>query len=419
MPKKNDEKAVIAKLKKENAELKKQLADSKSKHRTSVSRKKIFRTTGFVVMLGLSAAIFVVAQLSIWAGRTLISTDKYVETVAPLIEQESIQTAVATKATEEIFSNVDITTIATDALPERAQFLAPAIATQVESFTFSSVKNIIASDKFASVWVDSQTKAHSTLLGVIRSNASQDGVIDLSEVYSGINDSLRDSNLSFLADRKIPDRVGSITLFESDQLRIANKIVVNAKNIRLISIVAFIGFFIGAVYLASNRRKAVIIGLSTYVALTVILGIAIRIAKVLLIDLPNPVYQAAASDAWRVIATPLYEQLILSGILGIVLLVIAYAGGQANGAVALRGRISYLLEGNIQKSLFKGSAPAWSLWIGAHRKGLLVSLSVVSLFTLALSPLTLWRLIAVAIVTALVAATIVVLGGKPSTKKKA
>ncbi|OWY61323.1 hypothetical protein B7486_64380, partial [cyanobacterium TDX16] len=70
-----------------------------------------------------------------WVNFEITSEERFVNTLGPLADDPQVQEAVADRITQVIFDNVDVATLAEDALPDRAEFLAAPLASGVESFT--------------------------------------------------------------------------------------------------------------------------------------------------------------------------------------------------------------------------------------------------------------------------------------------
>ena len=76
-----------------------------------------WRKLAIIVCVAAAAAILVVGNIFFWAGNTLINTDRYVETVQPLLKDTAIQRAVADYTTTQVFKQVDVNQVIQDALP--------------------------------------------------------------------------------------------------------------------------------------------------------------------------------------------------------------------------------------------------------------------------------------------------------------
>lgn len=364
-PRVTSDKQKMAALEKENKALKAQL----EKVKTNQKNKSRFswKLLGIILATGLAGAMLVVGNLIFWTGRTITDNQRYVEATQPLIQNQAIQEAIANKATTAIFDNVNIEQLAQDALPPRAQFLAPSIATQVKSFTNAEAKKIVASSQFQDIWQTVNARSHERLLNVVK-NYQGDGTFDINDLYARLSERLQDSKLSFLANKTLPSNVGSITIISTPNLPKAHWIVVNLWWIRLLSIGLFVLLTVAAVWLAKNRRKTVArIGL-LYAVLMLVTLLALRITKTIMVGKIAPDYQAAAIAAWDIILKSLLQQTaaLLLAFIGVSF--IAWVTGGGKQAKNLRERTTDLLNGRLHQALFKNKENKLTIWIGAYKR---------------------------------------------------
>lgn len=126
-----------------------------------------------VVLVGLLAISSVVAR---FARSEILDTDRYVTMVTPLASDPAIQEAITNRVTEEIFAQVDVEGLTTDALTaltedrprlEPVVGLAPVIAGQAENFVHDTVGSLVASDQFETLWIQANRTAHDRLAAVL------------------------------------------------------------------------------------------------------------------------------------------------------------------------------------------------------------------------------------------------------------
>lgn len=381
------DKQKISSLKAENKALKAQL----SKLETVDKPKEQFswKVLGVILATGLAGAMLVVGNLVFWTGRTLTDNKRYVEATQPLIQNQAIQEAIANKATTAIFNNIDVEQIAQDALPPRAQFLAPSIASQVKTFTNDQIKNIVTSNKFQEVWQTVNAGAHQRLLKAIK-NYQGDGTFDINDLYGRISERLQDSKLSFLANKTLPASVGSITIVSTPNLPKAHWIVVNLWWIRLLSIALFILLTILSIWLAKNRRKMLVIITSLYALLMLATLIALRITKTIAVNHIASEYQLAATAVWDIVLKSLIQQIVSLLIVFIILAIGVWMSGSGKKAQSVRIRVKAVLSGKLHQSIFKGKENKLTIWLGVNKRLIevvVLIMAMVSLLFLRLTPL--------------------------------
>ncbi len=375
----------IAALEKENKALKTRLKKAETRQQP---RRFNWKIIGLIAATGTAGAMLVVGNLIFWTGRTLTDNQRYVEATQPLIQNQAIQEAIANRATTAIFDNVDVEQLAQQALPQRAQFLAPSIATQVESFTSAEAKKIVASNQFQDVWQTVNAGAHQRLLNAVK-NYQGDGTFNVNDLYARLSERLQDSKLSFLAGKTLPSNVGSITLISTPNLPKAHWIVVNLWWIRLVSITLFVLLTALAVWLTTSRRKTVArIGI-LYAALMLATLLALRITKTIMIGKVAPEYQAAATATWDIILKSLLQQTaaLLLAFVGISL--VAWLTGSGKQAQSVRMRTTDVLNGRLHQAIFKNKENAVTTWFGNYKRvirTILLTLAALSLLVIRLKP---------------------------------
>jgi hypothetical protein len=89
-----------------------------------------------VVLLIVFGCLFAALTVpAVWTRAIVLNTDRWVDTVGPLSEKPAIQKALSQKIGDRLVQAADLQSVAENALPPRAQQLAPAVA---EAATTSS-----------------------------------------------------------------------------------------------------------------------------------------------------------------------------------------------------------------------------------------------------------------------------------------
>lgn len=409
--KKSVNETEVKQLRKEIDLLKRQLAEARTyKKRKSTHRwKRFFKW----LSIGLAGILFIVASVVLYVAMTLINTDRFMDAAGPLARQPAVQSAVAQKTTDSLFNQVDVEQFAAQALPPRAEFLAPTLTSQLKNTTQQQAQKIVASDEFQQIWQSSLRTAHQTLVTKIK-NYQGDGTIDLNDVYANLSQKLEGGKLAFLSGKSLPPKIGSITVIQADWLPSAHRIVVNINAIRTLAIFLFLGFLALAVWLSEKRRKTVAhIGFMV-AGLSVLMLVAIRIVRNLAVDGVLPQYQQAAIEAWKVFIKPFAIELIIFIVLGLTTMFIAWVSGASLSAKSFRGRIDSLFAGRLHQSLFKHEN-SFTLWIGRHRKVLFALVAALFVISLLFISLTLKGFVVLLLISIILVLAVESLSGKPVT----
>src|SRR3954452_2173573 len=107
--------AEVERLRKENAKL---------ARRVNIGSRLRSASSAFLLILGCGLAVL--SLVAIWLRVTLLDTDRYVSTVAPLAAEPPVQRAVAGQIKGAINAKVDYDALIQQALPDRADVLGPA-----------------------------------------------------------------------------------------------------------------------------------------------------------------------------------------------------------------------------------------------------------------------------------------------------
>lgn len=372
----------VKSLKAENARLKRQLDSNNNRQ-----GRNGWRTSAIVIMAGLSGAILLSANLLFWTARTLVETDRYTDATKALIEKPAVQKAIADKTTEAIFLKIDTTQLLQETLPPRVQFVAPTLAAQIETFTNEKANQAVSSEKFQSVWVDTNRAAHERFIDAVR-NYEGDGTINLSDVYKKLVQRLQDTKLSFLQNVQLPSDIGSIQIIDAPWLKLAHWLVVNLDMLRAVTISLFLILTTSVIALARQRRKAALRIGFLYALLMFITLIAVRIVRAISVGQVEPQYQQAATEAYQAVLSPFVLQTTGLLALSLVIVAIAWIIGPGKNATKLRRSFNTLFENNVHGAIFGKNENAYTGWVGRHKATLqwaAVALAFVSLLVVSIT----------------------------------
>src|SRR5438045_3298502 len=179
------------------------------------------------ICLALAILLTTPAGIAFWGQRTLNDTQRYVDTVGPLVDSPEVQAAIAAKVTATIQSKVDVEALLNEAFAgviddrPRLQLLIGPLAGAVNGLIESQVHNFIASDAFADLWVTANTRSQQLLLRLLKGEDTgavsvQDEVVvlDVSEVIDAVQQRLVDRGLTFVQNVPTPDQDRQIVLME-------------------------------------------------------------------------------------------------------------------------------------------------------------------------------------------------------------
>ncbi|CAL9507996.1 hypothetical protein SUDANB105_03552 [Streptomyces sp. enrichment culture] len=275
-----------------------------------------FRSIGSVLLILLAALLSLLSVVAVWANSIVQDTDRYVATVGPLASDPDVQQAVTNRVTDAVLSHVDVKALVdqlTDAaseqgVPPRAAELLKNLDGPIESglkqLVSGAVERVVTSSAFEKVWVDANRRAHSALDKALTGQSDtavqlkdNQVVIDIGPIVEQVKTRLVDAGFSPAA--KIPE-------VHTDFVVFASKEIGEVKTyVRVLEILGgwlpLIALLVAAagVYVAFNRRHALIGAALAVFAAMVILGIALTVGRdVYLNQLPPGTSQAAAGTVY-------------------------------------------------------------------------------------------------------------------------
>jgi hypothetical protein len=247
----------LARIQAELEELQEELETIKASGGTGPTKKRRIRRTVVALLVVLSCLFVVLSTTVVWAHRTVLNTDTFVGTVAPVLSHPEVDRAVATRATDQLFTQLHLQNRLKDALPDRISFAAGPITSATEGYVAGELAKILESQGFQTVWTETLTTTHKALVAVLRGKktpalSTSDGYIVLNTVpvidqalshVSGLASSLTGRNVKLPAitsadvpqaavDKlskalgvQLPSNFGQITLVRSTNLATVQRLV--------------------------------------------------------------------------------------------------------------------------------------------------------------------------------------------------
>jgi hypothetical protein len=234
---------------------------------------RMARRAALVFLLVLGCGLVAASVVAIWTRATVLNTDRYVATMAPIARSPAVQKTVADKLDAKITGAIDFEALARDVLPARADILAPAIQAGADSAIRQQLDRIVTSDRFGTVWDEANRRVHSRVVALLTTGSSKrltlEGntvYLDLSPAVERVKQGLRDRGLVRIADAIPPTVDGKVPLLTSDGFATARDAINLLKHLSILLPLLALLAFAGHVLLSDSRRRGL---------LRVALGIAI------------------------------------------------------------------------------------------------------------------------------------------------
>jgi hypothetical protein len=359
-------------------------ADNAALRRKANIRRTV-RRASVVGLLVLGCGLALLSVVAIWLRVTLLDTDRYVDTVAPIAAQPAVQQAVADKLNTAINSKIDFDQLARDALPDRADVLAPAIATGVQSQIHSRLREFTASPRFQQLWTDANRRAHSRIVELLTVGRSKrlelqgDTVyLDLSPAVQRIKDTLNERGLTRIANAIPPTVDGKIVLVQSSAITSAQGGIKLLKTLAILLPILALLALAGSAALTKPWRRGVMHAAIGVVVSMLILIALVAVGRSAYLDaLGNGALpRDAASDIFDQVAAFLRHGVRIIAAVAVALAVLTFVAGLPLRRYAESGWGHFATD-------------ARTTWIAEHERNLMIAVGAVTgLLLLVWSPLT-------------------------------
>ena len=309
-------------------------------------RRERARRASLIFLLGFGCLLVALAVIAIFVRVTVLNTDRYVDAMAPIAASPAVQQAVADKLDTAITSRVDFDGLLREALPERADPLAPALAGGLQQAIRSRLDQFVASDNFQTLWDEANRRAHSRVVELISTGRSKrlalqgDTVyLDLGAAVDRVRQGLQERGLDRLAAAIPPSVDGRVTLLQSDGLVKARRAVNVLEGLTIVLPILALLCLAGHVWLSRPRRRGLLrVGLGLLLTSFLLLAL-LGIGKSAYLDAINAdtLPRQAAADIFDSLIALLRTAVRIVAVAAILLAIIAVLIGRA-GDITRRSR---------------------------------------------------------------------------------
>jgi hypothetical protein len=318
---------------------------------TPTTTKSGGRGRGFAAwtILVVAALLLPIALTAFWAQRTLVDTERYIATVAPLAKDPTIQQAVGDKVSSVLIEQIDAGNRLQNVLPPQLSPLAPLVAGGVNNFVEQQVDQILKSPKFADVWEGINRRLQAALIKAL--SGDPDGavtiegdqvILDTGDLIEIVKQRLVDRGLSWAANIPVPPLVDrQVVILTSPQLATARTAYAIGQPVAQWLIWVVILLFIVAV-VVSTRRARMIIGVGVaFVLAAIVLKLALAFGQnELALTLAGTPFELAQQAFFTILTQFLVIGVRAMLVLGIVLVLVGWFLSGTKAAGAARGLVS-------------------------------------------------------------------------------
>jgi hypothetical protein len=388
VPLSGDERAELIRLRQQVAQL-------------SGRRPRTGRWVGYWVLLPVAALLAVASVTTGFVRSELLDTNRYVDTVAPLIEEPAVRAAVADLLAREIVTALDLSTRVQQLADEAEELGAPELLDTlvapavggIQSFLRTELQTIMSTQEFAQLWDTINRLAHDELADLLTTGEGQFLTAEGNQIYLNLGAvvSMARERLiaaGFTLAQEIPaDLSIRFAVFHSDQLPELQTAAYLLNLGRWLLPVLTLVALAAAVALAPDHRRGLLLA-GVAVALAMLLALAmLALARNYYLDnLPAEISRDAAAAFFDTLLRFYADTLRTLAVLAAIVALACWLVGPGRLPTAGRrigGRGLTAAAAALARTGVGGPVPNF-----VHRHRLAVEVAAV---TLAVAGLVLWR----------------------------
>ncbi|MDO8307562.1 MAG: hypothetical protein Q7V58_04285 [Actinomycetota bacterium] len=311
------------------------------------------RSIASLLIFLLAAVLTPIALVGHWGHRTVIDSERYLETVGPLIEQPDVQQALAASITDAVVERIDTETQVEGLLSSlfpNSSFtgpLASPIAAGINGLIGELVVRFVASDQFQQAWIALNRAAQRGLIALLE--GGQEGpiqvkgdeiVLDISSALAAIQTHLVENGISAAAGLTLPEGDRQIVLGTVQGLGQIRFIYSLTSPILQWFPLLVAAMFALSIALARRRARTVVAAGIVLVGAAGLIGLGLSAGEAGFVDeLAGTPFGPAANEFWTTLLTYLVlgNQALLT--LGIITILAGWLGGRTSLARYVRGHL--------------------------------------------------------------------------------
>lgn len=297
-------------------------------------------------LIVVATVLAVVSAVTTWVRVQALDTDAWATASSELLEDAEVRAALATYLVDELYSGLDVAGQLESSLPDTLGGLAGPLAGALRGPAIDGVERVLERPRLQEAWTEANRRAHAALVAIVRNDTGEnvsttDGavVLDLGGAVQTVGEDL---GLPAAALDRIPDDLGQVTVFESDELGDVQDAVRVLDVLSWFLFLVVVGLYGLAVFLAEGRRRETLrnVGLAVVtggVILFALRSVAVRVAVDAIVE--NPSNRAVGGVVGEVFTQLLVSMATTGIVIGLVIAAYAALLGPHRWAIAARRRI--------------------------------------------------------------------------------
>ena len=310
------------------------------------------RAAAVWVVLVLAGFLLLLSSFAVWIDRVALNTGVFTDTSSSLLDDDRIRSAVANRAVDELFANVDVQAEVEEQLPADYKGLSGAATAGLRQASYQIVDRALEQPVFQDLFRIALEESHTTLVEVLEGGGDRistdegEVTLDLRAIIVeaadriGIGDQVVD---------RIPADAGQIVVLRSDELDTAQNVFQLLKTLAWILPILTLAAFGLAVWLAPDRRRAVRASGLVLVVVGLVGLVAARLTRNYVVDalVERRDDREAAGNAWNILTELMRGSFRLLIVVGLLFVLAAWLAGPSRRALTARGWLAPALQNRV------------------------------------------------------------------------
>jgi hypothetical protein len=304
-------------------------------------------------LLVVGGVLVFLTSFAVWVNRVALNTTQFVDTSSDLAQDDAIRKAIATRAVDELYANVDVQAAIEERLAEISKDAKPAAAPAsgaLRQYAPLLLERALGQPRLQSVWRSTIRRSHEQLVDVLEGKgttvSTQEGVVTLDFRPIVLETADRVGLRAEVAKRLAPG-AAQVEVLRSNELDAAQAGFELMKTLAWFLPVFMLLVFGLTLFLARERRRETLRNIGLVVAAAAIVGlVAVKLIGDYVVDslTTDTETRAAGHDAWHIVTALLRSSLYWQIVVGSLVVGAAWLAGPRVSAAAARRAVSPVLR---------------------------------------------------------------------------
>jgi len=125
------------------------------------------RSTAVWTVLVIAGLLLLLTSFAVWINRVALNTQVFTDTNTELLDNDAIRSAIATRAVDELFDNVDVQAEVEAQLPKDVKSLSGPATAALRQGAYEIVDRALERPAFQRLFAITLEETHSTLVEVL------------------------------------------------------------------------------------------------------------------------------------------------------------------------------------------------------------------------------------------------------------